>query len=272
MAGWNITFSRPDGKIYPITQTTDGSGKTTFSNLIPGVYSVKETVQPGWKALSPNPQQVVIQDCEDARVIFENLEVVGDLQIKGRKLFQAWEKPYAGQTVGLSGWTITATLKGTDPEVYVTTTTDAMGNYIFDAPPWIQPLQIPGATITVCEEKRSHWIPVTPTCVDVHFPYPVPVDYTGAVVNFTNMQDPPPGAAPSRLRLALAVVRPTRSTAATRCPASLPSTARPPTSWLSQWYRQPELRPGWPGALRPVTQEDYHPVGSSTSGQTDLVR
>ena len=24
----------------------------------------------------------------------------------------------------------------------------------------------------------------------------MPVDYTGAVVNFTNMQDPPPGAAP----------------------------------------------------------------------------
>ena len=38
---------------------------------------------------------------------------------------------------------------------------------------------------------------MTATCVDVHFPYPVPVDYTGAVVNFTNMQDPPPGAAPA---------------------------------------------------------------------------
>ena len=121
LAGWHITLSRPDGKIHPITQATDGSGKTTFAKLIPGVYSVKETVQPGWKALSPNPQQVIIQDCEDASVLFENLEVVGDLQIKGRKLFQAWEKPYAGQTVGLSGWTITATLKGADPKVYVTT-------------------------------------------------------------------------------------------------------------------------------------------------------
>ncbi len=58
-------------------------------------------------------------------------------------------------------------------------------------------MAIPGATITVCEEQRNHWIPVTATCVDVHFPYPVPVDYKGAVVNFTNMQDPPPGAAPA---------------------------------------------------------------------------
>ena len=132
LAGWHITLSRPDGKIYPITQATDGSGKTTFDKLTPGVYNVKETVQPGWEALSPNPQQVVIRDCEEASVLFENLEVVGELQIKGRKLFRAWEKPYAGQTVGLSGWLITATLKGTDPEVYVTTLTDGIGNYSFD--------------------------------------------------------------------------------------------------------------------------------------------
>jgi hypothetical protein len=198
LAGWHITLSRPDGRIHPITQATDGSGKTTFSNLIPGVYHVEETVQPGWKALSSNPQQVVIQDCEDARVLFENQEIVGELQISGRKLFRAWVAPYAGKTVGLSGWGITATLKGTDPEVYVTTTTDGVGNYSFDqATLQAAGMAIPGATITVCEELRDHWIPVSPTCVDVHFPYPVPVDYKGAVVNFTNMQDPPPGAAPT---------------------------------------------------------------------------
>ena len=198
LAGWHITLSRPDGKIHPITQATDGSGKTTFAKLTPGVYDVKETVQPGWEALSPNPQQVIIRDCEEASVLFENLEVVGELQIKGRKLFRAWEKPYAGQTVGLSGWLITATLKGTDPKVYVTTITDGVGNYSFDqATLQAAGMAIPGATITVCEEERFHWIPVTATCVDVHFPYPVPVDYTGAVVNFTNMQDPPPGAAPA---------------------------------------------------------------------------
>lgn len=199
LAGWQITLSRPDGRISPITQTTDGSGTTKFKNLIPGVYNIKETVQPGWKALSPNPQQVVIQDCEDARVLFENLEIVGELKISGRKLFKAWEPPYAGKTVGLSGWLITATLKGTDPEVYVTTTTDGIGNYEFDQDTLkAAGMAVPGGTITVCEEQRNHWIPVTATCVDVKFPYPVPVNYTGAVVNFTNMQDPPvPGAAAS---------------------------------------------------------------------------
>jgi hypothetical protein len=196
LAGWHITLSRPDGAMAPVTLATDGTGKVVFKNLKPGVYQVKETVQPGWEAVSPNPQQVIITDCEDARVLFENLEVVGKLQISGTKYFRAWVPPYQGKTVGLSGWAITATLKGTDPAVFVTTVTDALGNYSFsEATLEAAGMAIPGATITVCEEKRDHWIPVSPVCVDVHFPYPVPVDYKGVKVNFTNVQDPPlPGA------------------------------------------------------------------------------
>jgi hypothetical protein len=126
-------------------------------------------------------------------VMFENLEVVGKLQISGTKYFRAWVPPYQGKTVGLSGWGITATLKGTtNPTVFVTTTTDALGRYMFSqATLDAAGMAIPGATITVCEEERFHWIPVTPVCVDVRFPYPVPVTYNGAVVNFTNVQDPP---------------------------------------------------------------------------------
>jgi len=196
LAGWQITLSRPDGAMAAVTRTTDGTGKTTFSNLRPGVYNVTETVQPGWEAVSPNPQQVIIRDCESARVLFENLEVVGKLQISGTKYFRAWVPPYQGVTVGLSGWGITATLKGSNPAVYVTTTTDALGNYSFSEPTLAAAgMAIPGATITVCEEQRDHWIPVSPVCVDVRFPYPVPVDYKGVKVNFTNVQDPPlPGA------------------------------------------------------------------------------
>ncbi|HRI56053.1 MAG TPA: LysM peptidoglycan-binding domain-containing protein, partial [Anaerolineae bacterium] len=196
LAGWQITLSRPDGAMAAVTRTTDGTGKTTFSNLRPGVYNVTETVQPGWEAVSPNPQQVIIRDCENARVLFENLEVVGKLQISGTKYFRAWVPPYQGVTVGLSGWGITATLKGSNPAVYVTTTTDALGNYSFSEPTLAAAgMAIPGATITVCEEQRDHWIPVSPVCVDVRFPYPVPVDYKGVKVNFTNVQDPPlPGA------------------------------------------------------------------------------
>jgi hypothetical protein len=196
LAGWKITLSRADGAMHPVTLTTDGTGKVVFKNLRPGVYNVSETVQPGWVAVSPNPQQVIIRDCENARVLFENLEVVGKLQISGTKFFRAWVPPYQGRTVGLPGWHITATLKGTNPPIYVTTMTDALGKYMFSqATLEAAGMAIPGATITVCEEERFHWIPVTPVCVDVRFPFPVPVTYNGAVVNFTNVQDPPlPGS------------------------------------------------------------------------------
>jgi hypothetical protein len=194
LSGWHITLSRPDGAMAPVTLATDGFGKAVFKNLKPGVYNVKETLQPGWEAYSVYPPngQVIITDCEKASVTFENLEVVGKLQISGTKYFRAWVPPYQGKTVGLSGWGITATLKGADPAVSLTTTTDALGNYSFsEADLAGAGMAIPGATITVCEEKRDHWIPVSPVCVDVKFPYPVPVDYKGAKVNFTNVQDPP---------------------------------------------------------------------------------
>ena len=53
----------------------------------------------------------------------------------------------------------------------------------------------PGASIKVCEEKRDHWINTTSDCVTVKFPYPIPAGYAGAVVNFTNVQDPPVASA-----------------------------------------------------------------------------
>jgi len=52
-----------------------------------------------------------------------------------------------------------------------------------------------GASIEVCEEDRDHWIHITPECVTVKFPFPVPPEYEGEVVNFTNIQDPPVTAA-----------------------------------------------------------------------------
>ncbi|MEA3335934.1 MAG: SpaA isopeptide-forming pilin-related protein [Chloroflexota bacterium] len=192
LAGWKITLTRTDGSMYPVSKYTDASGKVTFKDLRPGVYEVQEYVQSGWKAVSDNPQVVVLENCETARVLFENEEIAGKLQIKGKKLYNAWVPPYKGQTVGLSGWEITATLKGSDPERSVTTYTNALGEYEFtqqmldDAG-----MAIPGATITVCEEDRDNWIHITPDCVDVTFPYPVPPDYTGVTVNFTNIQDPP---------------------------------------------------------------------------------
>jgi hypothetical protein len=193
LAGWKVTVSRADGTMTPITKVTDGLGKAVFKDLPPGVYQVKETVLAGWEAISDNPQTVIHRDCEKTQVRIENKEVKGDLSISGRKLFKAWTAPYAGTVVGLPGWVMTATLVGTD--VVTTTVTDALGNYVFTEEQLeAVGMAFPGASIKVCEEDRDNWIHVTPECVTVKFPYPVPPDYGGAVANFTNQQDPPVGA------------------------------------------------------------------------------
>lgn len=190
LAGWKVMVSRADGTMVPIVKVTDGSGKAIFDGLLPGVYEVKEKVQIGWEVMSDNPQTVVHMDCETTTVIFENKEVKGPLSISGRKLFKAWVPPYKGTVIGLPGWVMTATLVGTD--IMTTTVTDALGNYSFtEAQLEAAGIAFPGASVKVCEESRDNWIHLTPECVTVKFPYPVPVGYEGETVNFTNAEDPP---------------------------------------------------------------------------------
>jgi hypothetical protein len=197
LAGWKFTVSRADKTDPPVTKSTAGDGRVVFDHLRPGVYKVTETVQSGWKVrteTTQNPSTVILMDCETVEVTFENVELIGQLRIYGHKWFKAWEKPYKGTLVGLSGWTITAKLVGTD--VTTSTVTDALGAYEFTAEQLdAAQMGFPGATIEVCEESRDHWIHVTPKCVTVKFPYPVPATYEGVKVDFTNVQDPPlPGA------------------------------------------------------------------------------
>jgi hypothetical protein len=196
LAGWTFTLSAVDGSTTSVTKTTGGDGQVVFENILPGVYTVTETVQPGWK-ISESSQTVAIRPCETPKPLtFVNHELIGQRKIYGTKWFKAWEPPYKGTLIGLPGWTITATLVGGEdlnpPAQPLVTTTDALGNYEFSQ----QALEsvgmgFPGASIEVCEEERDHWIAKTPVCVTVKFPYPVPPDYTGAKVDFTNVQDPP---------------------------------------------------------------------------------
>jgi LysM domain/Prealbumin-like fold domain len=194
IAGVKFTVARAD-KTWPgTTLATQGDGRAVFDKLWPGVYKVTETVPKGWEIIGDNPVTVVLMDCEEVEATFENRELVGQLRITGKKLFKAWEKPYKGTLVGIPGWTITATLVGTDTSV--TTTTDALGQYEFTMDTLKNAgMGFPGASIKVCEEKRDHWINVTADCATFKFPYPVPADYTGAVINFTNVQDPPVASA-----------------------------------------------------------------------------
>ncbi len=189
LAGWIVTLAPADHSRPPMTKVTDGSGFATFEHLIPGVYKIEEQVEPGWAAVDDvDSQTQILRDCETKDVVFKNRELVGDLKIYGHKYFEAWEFPYQGRMVGLSGWVITATLMGTITNT--TTTTDALGAYVFTAAALKDAgIGFPGAGIKVCEEKRDNWDHATAPCVLVKFPYPVPADYTGAKVDFVNVEE-----------------------------------------------------------------------------------
>lgn len=188
LSGWKFTVSRADKGVPAITKVTGGDGRAVFDNLLPGVYKVEETVQTGWEVLGENPVTVTLMDCEEVDVTFENQELIGDLRITGKKLYKAWEEPYKGTLVGLPGWTITAKLVGTD--AMTSTTTNALGEYEFTAEALsLAGMGFPGAAIKVCEEDRDDWVHVSPECVVVRFPYPVPPEYTGEVVDFVNVQE-----------------------------------------------------------------------------------
>lgn len=186
LAGWKIILKRADGHGGPAVQTTDASGMVTFDGLKPGVYKVEEEVQPGWEVVGDNPLTVVHMDCETTNVVFNNREIKGKLWIYGTK----WYKPLKdqkGPLVGLSGWEISATLLGT--EQTISTYTDALGRYSFSEEELSNAgIGFPGATVKVCEVERDDWKNVTPECVHVTFPYPVPLAYDGVKVDFVNAQ------------------------------------------------------------------------------------
>lgn len=56
--GWNITLQGPDGSTATRTARTTSAGYYRFSNLAPGVYTISERVEVGWRAISP-PSSVI---------------------------------------------------------------------------------------------------------------------------------------------------------------------------------------------------------------------
>ena len=58
LAGWTITLTGPGG--LALTQRTDGAGFYRFETLAAGVYTVGETVEAGWRAVSPQSSAVTL--------------------------------------------------------------------------------------------------------------------------------------------------------------------------------------------------------------------
>lgn len=52
LANWTINLDQPSGKVIS-KAVTDSNGGYGFSDLTPGVYSVAESLEPGWSLTSP---------------------------------------------------------------------------------------------------------------------------------------------------------------------------------------------------------------------------
>ncbi|MCX6676664.1 MAG: hypothetical protein NTU95_01800 [Methanothrix sp.] len=143
ISGWTITLSNGT---YTVSQVTATKGKYEFCGLMPGDYTLTETIKSGWTAVSPSTLRVTLS-CY-ANLTNQNFTNQRKYCIRGYKLDGC-------NNTGLSGWKITLT-NGT---VTRTDTTDANGLYSFCS-------LMPG-TYTLTETLKSGWMPVSPSQITV---------------------------------------------------------------------------------------------------------
>ncbi len=167
----SITLSRNDGTRPSVTQQTDQTGQTTFSNLPLGGYTLEENVPSGSLAVGPTTVPITLSVASTVcqEVTFKNKQ---DTCLSGQKVTHLH--------TGVSGWVVTATHQATGETR--TTTTDEGGYFRFD--------NLPLGIWTLWEEKRPGWTPITPAHIDVVADEPRPPDQC-YMVRFKN-QPPPP--------------------------------------------------------------------------------
>ncbi|MFA5296531.1 MAG: SdrD B-like domain-containing protein, partial [Methanoregulaceae archaeon] len=115
---WTITLKDSSGATVGTT-TTNANGFYQFCNLLPGTYTLAETLKPGYKALS-SPGTVTLGSNQN--LTNQNFINTKLLCISGYKLD-------AATSTGLPDWTIT--LKDSSGTTVGTTTTGATGSYQF---------------------------------------------------------------------------------------------------------------------------------------------
>lgn len=159
---WTIQVVRADGSIAAEGQT-DAFGRVAFSDLPFGPYTVREIMLPGWEPVTPTAYEVVLaRSDESCQVVeFYNKQVERGFCIVGYKRDQ-------NGLYGIPGWEIDAEplgVNGVDPDPVFT---DGTGKYRIDLP--LDDYRIPGSSYEICEETRTGWTPVGPTCHTVTLP------------------------------------------------------------------------------------------------------
>ncbi|KXK09405.1 MAG: Serine-aspartate repeat-containing protein F precursor [Microgenomates bacterium OLB23] len=119
LAGWEMTLN-PGG----VKQVTDQNGCTTFTGLAPNDYTVSETTQTNWTAITQTTQDVDLTGSQDETVYFGNFAcatITGSKweDLNGNGVWDQGEPTVANWPINLSG------------QSDAQTTTDENGEYSF---------------------------------------------------------------------------------------------------------------------------------------------
>jgi protocatechuate 3,4-dioxygenase beta subunit len=146
LQGWNITVRNVTGTVVGNT-TTNAKGWYQVCGLVPGNYTVCEVLQPGWTNLTALCKSANITTANVTNVNFTNTRL---LCIEGRKI--------NGTTgTGLANWNIT-----------VNNQTGQVAKVMTNATGYYKICNLKPGSYTVCEELKSGWINLTPSCVVIN--------------------------------------------------------------------------------------------------------
>jgi uncharacterized repeat protein (TIGR01451 family) len=123
LPGWEICLT---GGAAPVCDTTDGNGFYEFTGLTAGTYTVAETLQQGWWAISPliAGYIVPVTSGTDEQRDFTNFQ---GIDLKVNKLMDAdGNTQTSGDQTSKSGWTIELWKNG---NLFDTQVTDVNGSY-----------------------------------------------------------------------------------------------------------------------------------------------
>ena len=67
LAGWTIVLQAASGASQ--SQRTDGNGVYRFAGLTPGIYTVAETPEIGWRAVSPQANTITLSAAADCQIV-----------------------------------------------------------------------------------------------------------------------------------------------------------------------------------------------------------
>jgi hypothetical protein len=140
LAGWVINLAGTASA----TATTDANGFYHFDNLGPGVYTLSEDLQTGWKQTFAPSGPIVVQSGQNvSNEDFGNFQLI---TISGHKFNDVDDNPgTTGDDVPLAGWVIH--LAGA---ASATATTNASGFYHFD--------NLGPGTYTLSEDLQTGWV------------------------------------------------------------------------------------------------------------------